>query len=90
MKKRLLVLLLIWGVAGLAAPGWAQKPAGKAKSKSMCECGSICANAKSDARCKVDRCDGKNAKKTSLRRKKNKQGRKVATSRVAGESGTAN
>ncbi len=88
MKKRLLVLLLLSGIAGLAAPGWAQKPAGKAKSKSMCECGYICANAKSNARCKVDRCDGK--KGTSQKRKKGEEGQKVATSPAAGESATAN
>ena len=88
MNKRLLVLFLLSGIAGLTTPGWAQKPAGKAKSNSMCECGYICANAKSNARCKVDRCDGK--KGTSQNRKKGKERPKLPTTPDAGESATAN
>jgi len=86
MKKPLLGWLLIWG-AGLGVPGWAQKPAEKTKpASSMCECGYICANAKSDARCKVDRCDGKNGKKASLTRRKNKPRKDVAKNPAVSES----
>jgi hypothetical protein len=83
MKMRLLALLLLWGIAVVAAPGWAQKPAKHGKA-SMCDCGSICAKAESDAKCKVDRCNGKGASHVADKKNsKKKPAKKPAVSELA-------
>ncbi len=82
MKTRLLALLLLWGIAAMPAPGWARQ-SGKRPESPMCDCGAICTKAKSDAKCKVDRCNGKPAAHTRNKKNARKKSKKPTPGEVA-------
>jgi hypothetical protein len=82
MKTRLPALLLLWGIAVMPAPGWAQR-SGKPPESPMCDCGVICTRAKSGAKCKVDRCNGKPAAHTRSRKNARKKSKKPTRGEVA-------
>ena len=82
MKTCLPALLLLWGIAVMPAPSWARHSDKKPESP-MCDCGVICTKAKSGAKCKVDRCNGKPAAHTRNKKNAHKKSKKPTPGEVA-------